>query len=189
MLRKLIIFGICAGTSASLPILYQSNPEAVMEYLSTLGDDAKPQSAKPKVEKSARPTLEAASYQPTTGRRVSLQRDARGHFVGDFKMNGRRVEALVDTGATAVAINMSTARRIGIPITSADMTAKVTTANGEAKAALVTIDRLDIGRISVANIDAIVLEDSALGGTLIGMTFLNRLKKFQVDGGAMTLSQ
>lgn len=188
MLRKLIIFGICAGVSASLPILYQSNPEAVMTYLSTLGSDTELQSAKPKVEKSAR-SLEVATAQSSGGRRVSLLRDENGHFGGDFRINGRKVAALVDTGATKVAINMSTARRLGISVTAADMTALIKTANGVGRGALVVIDRMDIGRISIENVEALVLEDNALSGTLIGMTFLNRLKTFRVDGGAMTLAQ
>ena len=48
-----------------------------------------------------------------------IDRNDRGHFVGDFRFNGRRIEALVDTGATAVALNLSTARRIGVPVTRA----------------------------------------------------------------------
>lgn len=49
-----------------------------------------------------------------TGRKVQLDADGRGHFIGDFQLNGRTVTALIDTGATVVALNRSTARRIGI---------------------------------------------------------------------------
>ena len=51
------------------------------------------------------------------------------------------------------------------------------------------IDRLEIGRVSVEDVQAIVLEDKALGTNLIGMSFLNRLKKFQVDEGRLLLVQ
>ena len=34
-----------------------------------------------------------------------------------------------------------------------------------------------------------VLDDAALDGTLIGMSFLNRLSKFQVEGGSLLLVQ
>ncbi len=184
MLRKLIIFGIFAGSSASLPILYQSNPEAVMSYLSSRFSDAPA-----RVTTTVEIDPAVLPRQNTGGRRVSIERDDAGHFVGDFKFNGRKIEGLVDTGATAVAINLSTARRIGVSVSASDMTQIVRTANGETRAAIVTIDRLDIGRISVNNVQAIVLEDSALGGVLIGMSFLNRLNKYQVDGNAMLLSQ
>lgn len=34
-----------------------------------------------------------------------------------------------------------------------------------------------------------MLEDAALDGTLVGMSFLNRLSKFQVENGALLLVQ
>ena len=40
------------------------------------------------------------------GRTARIDADARGHFVTTAKMNGRRIEVLVDTGATTVAINL-----------------------------------------------------------------------------------
>lgn len=190
MLRKLIIFGICTGTSASLPIIYQSSPEAVMYYLSSMMSAAP---EKPAGQATA--TLTVPQLKPTTtlsstsGRQVTLDRDERGHFNGEFRLNGRRISALVDTGATAVAINLSDARRIGIPVTQSDLTSIVSTANGSARAAVVTIARMDIGRISVSQVQAIVMEDNALQGTLIGMSFLNRLRKFEVDGSQMLLVQ
>ena len=51
------------------------------------------------------------------------------------------------------------------------------------------IDRLQIGRISVEDVEAVVLDDSALSGTLIGVSFLNRLAKYQVEDGALLLVQ
>jgi aspartyl protease family protein len=38
-------------------------------------------------------------------------------------------------------------------------------------------------------VPAVVLEDSALSGTLVGMSFLKRLSKYQVQNGAMVLQQ
>ena len=120
---------------------------------------------------------------------MRLPADARGHFTGDFKLNGRRVEALVDTGATLVAINLSTAKRIGIDLTPADFKYEVDTANGKARAASAMIDNLQIGRIYIENVQALVLDDKALDGTLIGMSFLKRLDKFEVADGALVLTQ
>ena len=188
MLRKIIIFSICAGSSASLPILYQSNPEAVLDYVTARFDGA-PESVTLSTSQPVPGATKVASVQQHSGRRVSLEPDSRGHFIGEFKLNGRKIEALVDTGATAVAINLSTARRIGIAISRADLKSTVSTANGDTRATVVMIDRLDIGRISVEQVEAIVLEDRALSGALIGMSFLNRLKQFQVDQGSMVLVQ
>ena len=105
--------------------------------------------------------------------------DARGHFTSAFKFNGRQVDGMIDTGATLVAINTSTARRIGISLNPSDFIHQVNTANGAIKAAVVTLDRLQIGRISVDNIQAVVLDDKALRTNLIGMSFLQKLQKYR----------
>jgi len=185
MLRQLIILGVCAGTSVLIPIAYQANPQAFHALLRPGADN--PERAAPTVNTLRRAT--PAQPETLTGRKVRLTADQRGHFLADFKLNGRRVEALVDTGATAVAINASTARRIGLSLKSSDFRHSVNTANGETRAAAVVIDRIEIGRIHVENIEAAVLDDKALAGALIGMSFLKRLGKFEVENGTLLLVQ
>ena len=184
MLHKLILVGVFVGASASVPILYQSNPEAFESLLRGREQPAEaPQLA------LVKPEPHEPSTEVLLGRKVKLSADGRGHFNADFKLNGRSVDAMVDTGATLVAINVSTARRIGMKLTEADFVHAVETANGTAKAAAGVIERLQIGRIDVADVQAVVLEDKALSGTLIGMSFLGRLKKFQIENGALLLEQ
>jgi aspartyl protease family protein len=187
MLRKLVILGICAGTSASIPILYQSNPELFKSFLESSEEapapDTQATAAVPRGQ-PAKPVTEQL-----LGKKVRLAADNRGHFSAEFKLNGRRVEALVDTGATLVAINVSTARRIGIVLKAEDYKYTVDTANGPTRAAAVNIDNLQIGRIFVEDVQAVVLDDAALNGTLMGMSFLKRLTKFQVEDGALLLVQ
>lgn len=188
MLRKLIMVGVLAGGSASVPIIYQTNPEAFHGLLqSAVQDDG----AAPVKKTAVTPIAKVAKAEPEAlaGRKVRLSADPNGHFLADFKLNGRRVNAMVDTGATLVAMNVSTAKKIGITLTSADFRYQVSTANGNAKAASATIASLQIGRIAVDNVQAVVLEDSALDGTLIGMSFLKQLSKFEVEDGALLLQQ
>ncbi|WP_395448499.1 TIGR02281 family clan AA aspartic protease [Aminobacter sp. UC22_36] len=180
MLRKLIIFGVCAGASASVPMLWDKDGEKFKALVQMATGDTVP---------APRPIEVSAATASTAGRRVTIDADMRGHFTASFKINGRSVDALVDTGATLVAINISTARRAGIKVAAADFTQQVNTANGPARAALARIDRLQIGRISVDDVPVVVLEDKALDGTLIGMSFLSRLKKYQVENGALLLVQ
>jgi aspartyl protease family protein len=183
MLRKLIIFSVCAGTSASFPALYQSNQETFQRMLvSFLGSDKMTTASVSAMPASLRPN-------DTSGRKVRLAADPRGHFTAEFTMNGRRVDAMIDTGATVVAINRSTARRIGISPAQMDFSEQVDTANGMARAALVTIDRLQIGQVSLDDVQAVVMDDKALSGTLVGMSFLNRLGKYQVENGTLLMVQ
>lgn len=121
--------------------------------------------------------------------RVSLRADGRGHFLGTFQMNGKPIEGLVDTGASTIAINESTARNLGFTANGLDFRYKVSTANGMTDAARVIIDRVDIGTIRVRNVEAAVLRDKALSGTLVGMSFLTKLRSYQVQNGSLTLVQ
>lgn len=189
MLRKLMLVGVVAGGSASLPVLYQSNPDAFERTVRSAvqGDETKP--ATPTAPIAANAVKPVEPVETLVGRKVRVSADPNGHFLADFKLNGRSVNAMVDTGATLVAINRSTARRIGINLTPADFRYRVTTANGNAKAAGVVIERMQIGRIAIGDVQAVVLEDAALSGTLIGMSFLKQLSKFQVEDGSLLLVQ
>ncbi|MEE9314315.1 MAG: TIGR02281 family clan AA aspartic protease [Rhizobiaceae bacterium] len=118
---------------------------------------------------------------------VKAYRDSRGHFSFSTRMNGERVEVLVDTGATMVAINQSTAHRIGARV-SRD-TYQVSTANGLVDASSATIKEIRIGNVRVRNVKALVLSDQALSGTLLGMSFLKKLKRFEINGRTLTLTR
>ena len=130
--------------------------------------------------------LPQASYLGN-GRVVSLHRNSKGHYSGRFELNGRQTESIIDTGATYVAMNQSTARDIGIYLSPSDFTYAVETANGQTKAARATIGSISIGRIREDNVEAFVLPDSAMPQTLIGMNFLNRLNSYQVRDGVLEL--
>ena len=126
---------------------------------------------------------------PLAGRVARIDRDRSGHYLARAKMNGRSFDVLVDTGATMVAINESTARRLGIHLSNADFRYRVRTANGIAEAAKATIDEVRIGRVVVRDVSATVARDDSLSGVLLGMSFLNRLKKFEFDSGTLVLTQ
>lgn len=173
MLRNALIFSVLiAGGSAY--IAKEGVPDVVTNLLR-----AQPQVTVAKVETTA-----AAS----SGRNVRLKADPRGHYVTDFTINGRKVHAMVDTGASVVAINRSTAKRFGIIVGAEDFTARVSTANGDIKAAPVMLDKVEIGRIQVRDVQAMVLEDSALSSVLIGMSFLRNLR-FSVADNTLSLTQ
>ncbi|TGQ33894.1 MULTISPECIES: TIGR02281 family clan AA aspartic protease [unclassified Mesorhizobium] len=184
MLRTLLIL---AGISVSIPILYQSNPQLFDGLLRSTTGTKPAGDSRPDLKLVAVPD-KPAMPQPL-GRKVVVAADERGHFTSAFRLNGRQVDGLIDTGATLVAINSSTARRIGISLNQSDFSHEVNTANGAIRAALVTIDRLQIGKITVDNIQAVVLDDRALQTNLIGMSFLQRLEKYQVENGTLLLVQ
>jgi aspartyl protease family protein len=117
-----------------------------------------------------------------------LAADGRGHFTGTFRLNGKSVPGMVDTGASLVAINESTARKLGFGVNGLDFRYEVNTANGKTDAALIVLDRVEIGNVRVRDVEAFVLRDKALGDTLVGMSFLKKLKSYQVKGESLTLA-
>lgn len=185
MLRNFLIVGISAGVSAAVPTLYQRNPEAFATMLSAVIGEPAPD----RQPVSAIASPRAPATHAPLGRKIELAADPRGHFTADFRLNGRPVAAMIDTGATLVAINASTARKIGISLSPDAFRYKVETANGPTKAAAAMIDNLQIGRIVVDRVQAVVLDDRALSATLIGMSFLNRLGKFEVKNGVLLMVQ
>jgi aspartyl protease family protein len=184
VVRNFILVLIIAGAAAAVPVLYREHPQIFEAALRmAVGGNAPGQET---AEAVAEPEDEPVRL---SGRKVRINAARNGHFLADFKLNGRRVPAIIDTGATLVAINESTARRIGIHLGPADFKYTASTANGTTKAAAATIDRLQIGRITMENVNAAVLQDDALSGTLIGMSFLQRLSHYSVEDGALVLQQ
>ncbi len=155
-----------------------------------LGTDSAPTDVAA-VKGSAATVLPASTEVPanyTTGARVvSIAMDASGHFNAGFKVNGRGIKGLIDTGATYVAINEATAKSVGLHLTDADFGYSVSTANGRTRAALVILDRVDLGPISVSNVEAFVLDDTALSSTLIGMSFMSKIESYAVRNKTLEL--
>ena len=122
-------------------------------------------------------------------RSLSIPRDARGHFLTDGRINGQRIDFMVDTGASVVALNEKSAARFGLRPTPGDYNATVTTANGTIKAARARLAMVDLGGLVVRDVDAMVLPDSALSENLLGLSFLSKLRRYEYANGKMVLEQ
>ena len=123
------------------------------------------------------------------GRTLSIPRDARGHFGTEGRIDGQRIAFMVDTGASVIALNESSAARFGLRPARGDYKATVSTANGTIKAAPMRLAMVDIGGLVVRDVDAMVLPDEALSENLLGLSFLSKLKRFEYANGKMVLEQ
>lgn len=117
---------------------------------------------------------------------ISLTADARGHFAAAGALNGYPMTFLVDTGATAIAISATEAKRIGLDYRSGQAVG-VGTAAGVVPAWRVKFNTVKVGGISVNQVDGMVVE-TGLNMPLLGMSFLNRME-MKRDGQTMTLTQ
>jgi aspartyl protease family protein len=122
-------------------------------------------------------------------RSLSIPHDSRGHFLTEGRIDGQRIGFMVDTGASLIALNETSAARFGLRPSRGDYTAVVTTANGTIKAARTRLAMVDIGGLVVRDVDAMVLPDEALSENLLGLSFLSKLKRFEYANGQMVLEQ
>jgi aspartyl protease family protein len=123
------------------------------------------------------------------GRSLSIPSDPRGHFLTEGRIDGQRIDFMVDTGASLIALNETSAARFGLRPSRGDYNASVTTANGTIKAARTRLAMVDIGGLVVRNVDAMVLPDEALSENLLGLSFLSKLSRFEYANGRMVLEQ
>lgn len=120
---------------------------------------------------------------------VEIRAAGNGHFHTTAHVNGRPVEVMVDTGATMVALTWEDARTAGLFLNDQDFRHKVSTANGSARVATVTLDSVSIGDITVRNVRAAVAEPGKLQTTLLGMSFLGELSRTEMTRGTLLLQQ
>ncbi|WP_308366016.1 MULTISPECIES: TIGR02281 family clan AA aspartic protease [unclassified Microbulbifer] len=123
----------------------------------------------------------AASYQRAERAEVRLMPDSRGHYSTSGWVNGRRVSMMVDTGATSIAFNYPTARRLGLDLERAQPI-RVSTANGVTQAYRLKLDSVTIGGIKLHSVDATVHTDDFPQITLLGNSFLSRVDMEQQRG-------
>lgn len=113
---------------------------------------------------------------------VVLKRGVDGHYRAEALINGLKVNVLVDTGATGVAISQAVADRLNLKSISAIRTA---TANGDSVGYLVRLKSVKLGGIEARNVSA-TIAPGLQGDVLLGMSFLGRMD-VRLYKGEMTI--
>jgi aspartyl protease family protein len=121
------------------------------------------------------------------GGTVEISRGNRGEFQIYAEINGARIPTVYDTGASAVVLTQEAAKAAGLPLDFLNYSVQVETANGRARAAPVTIDRVKVGGIEERQVPALIAQPGQLRVSLLGMSFLNRLKSSEVRGDRLVL--
>ncbi|VAV88070.1 hypothetical protein MNBD_ALPHA06-860 [hydrothermal vent metagenome] len=137
------------------------------------------------VTPSAAVSIDQQTDQPRTNA-VAIRKSSDGQFHATGKVNSALVRFMVDTGASSVALTGTDARRAGINLDKLDFSIPISTASGQTFAASVTLDKVSIGQITLRNVDAFVLQEG-LDISLLGMSFLGRLQKFEASRNQLIL--
>lgn len=118
---------------------------------------------------------------------VEIARGNRGEFAVIAEINGARISTVYDTGASAVVLTQEAAKAAGLPLDFLNYSVAVETANGRTRAAPVTLDRIKVGGITERAVPALIAQPGQLRTSLLGMSFLSRLKSSEVRGDRLVL--
>jgi aspartyl protease family protein len=118
---------------------------------------------------------------------VTLQKRMDGHFDTNVEINGRRIRAMIDTGATSTVLTAADAEHVGFDPSALVFNIPISTANGVANAARVVADDVAVGGIVRSNLPLLVVESRLLDQSLLGMNFIGTLSGFDVRGDRLVL--
>jgi clan AA aspartic protease (TIGR02281 family) len=123
---------------------------------------------------------------PQVANRIDYRADPLGHVVLTAVVNGAPIRFLVDTGASLVCLTPDDAHAAGVKSDELVFNQTVQTGNGPAHAAIAVLREMRIDQLQVKNVQAAVIEK--LPQSVIGMSFLTRLKGFEMRNGALTMT-
>ena len=124
----------------------------------------------------------------TEASEIVIKRAANGHFVLPVMVNGQAITFLVDTGASVVVLRPEDAKKLGFEERQLNYSQRVLTASGITYVAPVNLEEIRIGHLTVSNITAAVSKETmSIAVSLLGMSFLGRLRSYEVVGDRLIL--
>jgi aspartyl protease family protein len=118
---------------------------------------------------------------------VRIRKRLDGHFTANVEINGAKISMIVDTGASTIVLRPEDAKKAGIDVSRLTYRVPVLTANGRTLAARVRLEEASIGPLDRKKVDALVAQPGALTQSLLGMSFLSRLRSYEFSGDFLTL--
>jgi len=129
----------------------------------------------------------ATATKPPDRPTLAVAADYRGHYVVHPTIDNYRIRMMVDTGATMVALTARDAVALGLKLRPSDYKMGLNTANGVVRGARVMLREVRLGDIVIRNVEAVVLPEGALSMSLLGSSFLGKLRGYEVQTGRMVL--
>ena len=116
-----------------------------------------------------------------------INKGVSGHFEADVSIVGTPLRMMVDTGASSIVLTYDDAMRLGINPDNLVFSIEVSTANGRAMAAPVTLRQVAIGPIMRGTIRGMVTEQGRLDQSLLGMSFLESIGSIEITRDELRL--
>ena len=122
-----------------------------------------------------------------TGQAVRIKKGWSGHFVAKAQIGDIPVNMIVDTGASTVVLSHEDAERLGIRTGDLSYSVNVQTANGSSSAARIYLENVSIGSVHMSGVETLVARPGSLHQSLLGMSFLSRLRSYEFSGDFLEL--
>lgn len=119
---------------------------------------------------------------------ISVPRQRDGHYYLTLALNGENIRFVVDTGATDMVLTRADARRAGLDPDTLNFIGVANTANGQVRTAPVRLDTVTLGDITDTNVRASV-NGGEMGGSLLGMGYLEKWGRIEIFGGELRLTR
>ena len=119
--------------------------------------------------------------------RLTLKTASDGHFYVTLSINNKPINFLIDTGATAMILSKKDGEKLGFNVDKLNFSQLAQTANGEILISPVVFDKVSLGFKNFSNVKAFI-SHTDMEKSLLGMRFLSRLKKIELDRNIMIIN-
>ena len=127
------------------------------------------------------------AYITDTGE-VRINKGAANQYLVEGRVNKETVLFLIDTGATNTVLTLKDAAKAGINVEKLNFRNPINTANGINYSATILVNSFEIGNIQLNDFKILVLQDG-LFNSLLGMDFISKLSKFEVENNVLILKK
>jgi aspartyl protease family protein len=115
-----------------------------------------------------------------------LLRSADGFFYTVADVDGRKVRLLIDTGASAIMLSTTEARRMGVNVDKLDFNQRIMTSAGTVSMARAVLDHMDVAGRTFEDVTVMVMPaNSGIG--LMGQSMLSRFDLVSIEGDTLKL--
>lgn len=118
---------------------------------------------------------------------IEVPRQSDGHFHMTLDINDVPISFLIDTGASDIVMSLDDARRAGLDPDNLAFAGSARTANGVVPTAYTHVDDIAVGPVVFDGV-RIAVNGGEMRGSLLGMSFLSRFSKLEIENNRLRLS-
>ena len=119
---------------------------------------------------------------------LMVHRSSDGHFWLSAKLNNTTLPILIDTGASHVVLSPKDAKSIGIDVDALNYEGVANTANGPVNFAVFHMQTFQLGDYLFHNVP-VMINSAEMGGSLLGMSVLNKFESIEFKQDKLILKK